>query len=524
MKMGSHLPAGVEPDPLDAGHLNASPNPGHFSYKLLGMISWGVLVFSFVCLVLAPHLLLDIARVVALYMTVRLVAFMVFYLAGLIRVRQAEKRLKAGGHDGVSNPDVTGNQAVHHLVILPNFKEPQEILSRTLHFLSLMPQACDSITVVLAMEEREPEARVKAESLLAQYENRFYRLLATFHPANLPGEAPGKGMNDTWAVRTARRELVDRLGIPPDRVVVTVADSDAILHPGYFTELSRQFSLDPLRYSILWQPPILLGNDIWRAHPPIRLMTFFSNAISVGDYVNPLEAKFPYSTYSLSLKLLEEVDYWDPTLIAEDVNIYMRAFFKKGGKVSLRHLYLPVHCNPVYGASLWHSFGIFYAQKVREGWGGAEIGYLVQKWNVPPRAPFLYKLGRLIKLFHDHLFFSIAGFLVALGTLLSILLDHNPVITLPTHSSYTPLFALLNLLGASALVVIWFTERIRWSRGWSDWNLKTLAGEVASWMIFPLLFFLMMNLPGLQAQTSMLLGHPFSFNRTPKKFDSRMGE
>ncbi len=468
--------------------------------------------------------MLDVARGVAIYMMVRLIAFTFFYLTGLFKIRQMEMRVSAGPYRGLSNHEFARHKAVHHLVVLPNFNEPQEILSRTLQSLIVQAGADQSITVVLGMEEREPGAREKAETLMAQYRGKFYGLMATYHPSNLPGEAPGKAMNETWAAHCARQELVEHLGISPDQIVVTVVDSDSIIHPYYFAELTRQFAADTRRYSLVWQAPILSDNDIWHTSAAIRLVTFYTNAIITGDYLNSWEAKFPYSTYSISLKLLEEVNYWDPTAMAEDVSIFMRAFFKKGGKVFVQRIYLPVHGNPIYGANLWHAIGIFYNQKVRQGWGGAEIGYLFQKWNYPLGAPFFYKLGRLLKLFHDHLFFSTAGFIVTLGTALSIVIDHTAIITLPPASFSPLLFTVLNLLGGSALVVVWLTERVRLSRGWTDWSLKTLASEVASWAIFPVLFFLLMNLPGLQAQTKMLLGQPIPYTRTPKRLNSKIGE
>lgn len=509
---------------INFNRLNANPDPKHFSYKVLGLLSWGVLVFCFAGLVVAPRLLLDVARVVAIYMMVRFIAFTIFYLAGLVKIRETEKRVSASPYRGLSRQEIARDKAVHHLVVLPNFNEPQCILSRTLQSLTVQAGARHNITVVLGMEEREPEAGDKAEVLLAMYKGSFYCLMATFHPSNLPGEAPGKATNETWAVRHAREELVDRLGIPLSQIVVTVIDSDSIIHPHYFAELTRQFAVDPRRYSLVWQAPILLDNDIWHTSAVIRLVTFFSNAITTGDYMNPLEAQFSYSTYSISLKLLEEVNFWDPTVMAEDVNIFMRTFFTKGGQTFIRHIYLPVHGNPVYGVNLWHAIGIFFAQKVRQGLGGTEVGYLIQKWDYPPGAPFFYKLGRLLKLIHDHLFFSTAGFIVALGTVLSIMIDHTAVITFPPASFNPLLFIILNLLGGSALLVIWFSERARLTRGWMDWSLKSLLGEIISWVIFPALFFLLMNLPGLLAQTKMLLGRPLYFNRTPKGLNSKIGD
>ncbi len=508
----------------DTSRLNANPDPKHFSYKVLGVLSWGVLVFCFVSLAVAPHLLLKAARAVAIYMMVRLIAYTVFYLAGLVKIREAEKRAGASPTRGLSRDEISRYQAVHHLVVLPNFDEPQDILKRTLQSLAVQAGVRDHLTVVLGMEEREAGARDKAEALLRMYKGSFYRIMATFHPSDLPGETPGKATNETWAVRRAGEELVERLGIPLRQIVVTVVDSDSIIHPHYFAELTRQFATDPRGDAVVWQAPIFLDNDIWHTSAAIRLVTFFSNAISTGDYISPWEAKFPYSTYSISLSLLEEVNFWDPTAMAEDENIFMRTFFRKGGKTLIRHIYLPVHGNPVYGVNLWHASGIFFNQKVRQGWGGTEIGYLIQMWNYAPGAPFFHKLGRLLKLIHDHLFFSTAGFVVALGTMLSIIIDHTPVITLPPASFNPPLFILLNLMGGSTLVVIWFTERVRLARGRMDWSLKSLLSEVVAWVIFPALFFLLMNLPGLLAQTQMLLGRPISYSRTPKGLNSKIGD
>jgi len=508
----------------DACRLNASPNPGDFSYKILGILSWSVLIFCAVCLFVNPRLLLAVSRVVAIYMMGRLITFAFLNIFGILKIRVKEKSARVSAYQGLSNRELARNKAVHHLVILPNLNEPQEILSRTLHSLAIQEGARQHMTVVLAMEKPEREAKTKAQALLSHYKGRFFHLMATFHPAGLPGEQAGKGVNETWAVRHARKELVETLGISPDAIVVTVCDSDSVMHSHYFAELTRQFASSPDRYTVVWQSPILFDNDIWKTYASIRLLTFFTNAVFMADYVNSLEAKFPYSTYSISLKLLEEVSFWDPTVIAEDVNIFMRAFFSHRGKVRIRHIYLPTCGNPIFGATLWNAILIFYRQKLRHAWGGVEIGYVFQKWNTFPGVPFFYKLGRLLKLFHDHLFFSTAGFIVTVGTILSIVLDKSPVITLPPNSFSPVFFAIFNALGGSALLVVWFTERIRLTRSRSDWSPITLMREVAAWVIFPVLSFLLMNLPGLQAQTMMVLGQPFQFNRTPKRLDAKAGQ
>jgi hypothetical protein len=505
--------------------LNANPDRRHFSYRVLGLLAWIVLAFCFVSLVMAPRLLLEVARSLAIYMILRLIILTILYLAGRVKFMAAERSAGANPDRELSGGQIGRHKAVHHLVVLPNLNEPQDILKRTLQSLCGQAGARDNMTVVLGMEQRELGAKDKAKALLAQFRGKFFQLIAAYHPANLPGEVPGKGMNEAWATRFAHRELVHRLGISPDRIVVTVADADSIIHPHYFAELNRQFTAEARRYSLIWQPPMLIDNEVWQAHALIRLVSFYSNVVSTGDYMNAWEPKFPYSTYSISLKLLEDVDYWDPTVIAEDVNIFLRCFFRRGGQAFIQRIYLPFQSNPIFGANLWHALGIFYIQKLRHGLGGAEIGYLFQKWNYPPGSSFGYKIWLLLKLLHDHLIFSTGGIIIALGTLVSIALDQTAAITLPPAGA-SPSLALLilNLLGSCSLLVIWLVERARLSRGRMDWSFRTLLGEVTSWIFFPALFLLLLNLPILHAQTMMLLGRPTQFKRTPKGHRSTIAD
>jgi hypothetical protein len=507
-----------------SGDLDAHPDPKHFSYRFLGFLSWGVLAACCLGLAVDGRLVLDAARGLALYMMVRLVLFTFFYLGGLAAIHRAGRRSAVRSGCEPSAGEGIRRATIHHLVIVPNYDEPPEILGRTLEALGLQEGARRAVTVVLGMEAREPGARAKARALQARFADRFHNLMATYHPSDLPGELQGKATNATWAVRRARRELVDRLGILPERIVVTVADSDSVLHPGYLAEIARRFDSDPRRYSRVWQPPILFDRDIWRAHPAVRLATFFTNAISLGDYHTPWEARSLYSTYSISLMLLEEIGYWDPALIAEDVTLFMRAFLETAGRVGVQRIYLPVHANPVYGADLRHAAAIFYAQKLRHGLGGAEIGLLLQKWARSPSPPLIERIRRLLKLVHDHLFFSTAGFVVALGTLLSILLDRTAVITAPPAGVEPLPFVILNALGGAALAAVWLTERVRLGLSRENWRPAILIGEAASFALFPVLFLLLFNLPGLHAQTRMLMGRPFYYERTPKWLDSKIGD
>lgn len=73
------------------------------------------------------------------------------------------------------------------------------------------------------MEERDPNGVNVAKSLLQLFSGSFRDMQYTQHPANLPGEAPGKSSNVSWAAREIEHKYVNN----PDwsSVLITVMDS-----------------------------------------------------------------------------------------------------------------------------------------------------------------------------------------------------------------------------------------------------------------------------------------------------------
>src|SRR5262249_42732854 len=149
-------------------------------------------------------------------------------------------------------------------------KEPPEILRRTLASLAAQ-EVAHQLVVVLALEEREQEAPLKARRLMREFAGRFAAFRFTLHPAGLPGEVVGKSSNENFAARETKRWLVDEQGHPLDAVTVTSCDADTVFHPRYFSCLTYKFCTDAQRYRRFWQSPILLNNNIWQSPAPLRV-------------------------------------------------------------------------------------------------------------------------------------------------------------------------------------------------------------------------------------------------------------
>ena len=111
--------------------------------------------------------------------------------------------------------------------------------------------------------------------------------------------------------------------------------------------------------------------------------------------------------------------------------------------------------------------------------------------------------------------FSLGGVITVVGTLLSIIIDGNPVITYPPFP-VPYVMPVLNLMGGLGLVTIWLVERMRCNNKKYSWRFGVILGEIGSWIIFPIITFTLSGIPALHAHTKMLFGGSLTFERTPK--------
>lgn len=75
------------------------------------------------------------------------------------------------------------------------------------------------------MEEREQGSAAKAHSLCSQFRRLFRSINYIMHPNGIPGEAPGKSSNLSWAAK----EISSKYSSPMkpallENIIVTVMD------------------------------------------------------------------------------------------------------------------------------------------------------------------------------------------------------------------------------------------------------------------------------------------------------------
>lgn len=346
----------------------------------------------------------------------------------------------------IRNADLEGEcvDKVVHMIVLPNFKEDEEMLAETLQSLSEADDS-NSFCIVLAMEAREGEGAVqKSDRLKDRFQSLFGCVIATHHrddleevhmDSSVDNEVPGKASNLKWAVTHAFIQLQKQGFLTSlSSVVLTIADSDCLFHPGYFSYVSKEFNAmreDPGTPHLwtMWQAPQLPYRNYWQVPVCSRAWGYAAAMYEFGG-VSSLSfggRHMVFSAYSLPLQLAIHAEAWDGDVIAEDHHCFLKCFFyamrvsamnklnmgeyPTGSQPSvspmlrMRPVYLPVKSTSVLSTKgYWWTWVERWHQARRHAQGVAELSYaLLAAWDALFTLPWqawsfswFYRIGQVV--------------------------------------------------------------------------------------------------------------------------------
>lgn len=480
-----------------------------------GGLAWVAFVVIGIGAYAAPMTVMTAAVLLALYSAAR------FALAGVAQwhgLRQVTRWSAIDWQVAYRNRASSGSldlEAVHHVVIIPNYQESIHILRRSLDRLAQYEAAARSMTVVLAIEAREPAARHKASMLQREYQSRFAHMFVVVHPKGIRGEAQCKSANLAWAARWVRRALVDERGYSLDHLVVTTMDADTLWHPQYFASLGTLFATDAERYRTFWQAPIRYHGNVWSSQPMLRLLHAYSAAWELAYLAAPWWQALPMSSYSVSLCLLARVGYWDPDAIADEWHMFIKAFFGSGGRARLQPIFLPFYASAAVGQTFWQALIERYRQTVRHAWGAKEIGYVVVQMRRSSQVPLRQGLGLLLRVAHDNLLAGVGWVILTVGTQLPVVLHPALFGQQMTSPQFVVLQVSLAVMGILTLAT-WIADmRLRPTRPTGRTRSEWVC-ELASLPLLALLTLGVVAIPVLHSQTRLMMGMPLSFRVAAK--------
>ncbi len=480
-----------------------------------GFLAWLALLLTVAGAVIRPRVVIGVAALLAFYTALRFAFGAVFNLVGLRRIRRWEQTDWVAEYERRAGPESLRREQVRHVVIVPNYKEPVSVLEHTLNTLAVQEGAATQMIIVLAMEGADPTALEKAETLQAAYRPKFASVYFTIHPKGLPGEMQCKSANEAWAARWIKRKLVDEKGYDIDDILVTTMDADTIWHPDYFAALTTLFAVNPERHLRFWQAPIRYHSNIWDVDPTIALVHAYSSAWELVYLSAPGWIPLPMSSYTLSLRLLDGVGYWDGDVIADEWHMFIKAFFQRSGEVRLERVYLPFSGEATSGNGFLDSLKNRYQQSLRHAWGSKEVGYTLARIIERPEIPRGTGLRLFFRVAHDIILAGAGWVIMTVGPQLAFIL--YPELFLAEWR--TPIFLLLqfalglvSILGAVILVV---DLRIRPPKP-RRWTARDVIATLFSFPLLPVMTLIVLAIPTIQAQTLLMFGMPIQFRVTKK--------
>jgi cellulose synthase/poly-beta-1,6-N-acetylglucosamine synthase-like glycosyltransferase len=406
---------------------------------------------------------------------------------------------------------------IYHLIILPMYKESKEVIRATFEAIIDSNYPKDKMIVVLATEERAGEkARKVAQIIKKEFGDKFFRFLITVHPQDIKGELAGKGSNATWAAKQVKKEIIDPLKIPYQNINVSCFDIDTQVYPQYFACLTYHYltAEKPTRSS--YQPIPVYNNNIWQAPAISRVVATSGTFWQMMQQMRP-ERLSTFSSQSLSFKALVEVDFWPTNMVSEDSRIFWQNLLYYDGDYRAIPLYYPVSMDANLGSNLLKTSFNIYRQQRRWGWGAENIPFLLfgflknkkvawQKklhwtwvqlegfWSWATNALLIFLLGWL------PLFLGGQEFNVTL-------LSYN----LPRVTRTLMTLAMVGLIGSAIYSTLLLPKR---PKGCSVLKYGIM---VIQWILIPFTILVFGAIPGLEAQTRLMLGKYMGFWVTPKR-------
>jgi hypothetical protein len=465
---------------------------------------------------------------------------------------------------------------IYHLVILPMYREPYEVVRESFESLLQAHYPKDKFIVVLALEERAgPEVLRMGERIKQEYGGKFFKFFVAVHPENLPGEIPGKSSNQSWAALRVKEEIIDPLirrnstsvrsaissRTPPtvgsekkidglhvfssseptgetqfrrlplegeelassgprsyEDILVSVFDIDTQAFPEYFGRVAYAYLTvkNPLR--CIYQPIPLFTNNIHEAPAPSRVASFSASFWQMMQQARP-ERLTSFSSQTLPLPVVLDIGYWDKGIVSEDSRVFWQGFLRYHGDFRVEPLAYPVSMDANVAPTFWGTLKNIYKQQRRWTWGVENVPYMLEGFRrdpLIPKAKKRYWTFNILESFHSLATNSLMIF--ALGWLPLILGGHVFGQTMLSYNlpRITRFIIDLSLLGISGSVVMGLLLLPR--KPGARLTVIDYFFYVVQWLLVPITLTVFGAVPGLESQTRLALGGKYrlGFWVTPK--------
>ena len=416
---------------------------------------------------------------------------------------------------------------LRHVVIVPTYREPLNVLRKTLNTLVAQTCAKDKVIVVIATEKNDKEAIEKVEALIEEYSKNLLGLFYTVHEKISPVETDGKSSNLAWCARCVQHTILEKWNYVPEQILVTVCDADTYFDEQFCECLSYTHAQNMEPYNCTYQSAENEFPNIWMVPTLVRVKAVVDSINMLGMLSSKYAVPYPYVCYSQSLRTIMDVNGWDVDVVPDDFHHFMKCFFKKDGHFRLVPIFMLTGNNAQEHTNWFSAMRSRYRRAKRDAWGVIDLSYILSQWY--QKRNVLDKHGAFmlfVDVIEHHVSWSSYFLTVMLGGMMSAWL--NPELETYPFGIGIRAMALIAfgpiLFATWAYIVCDFYVRmfLVQDRKYFEANSAPLWWQITSqvqWLLMPLADFIFAAVAALDAQLHMALWPKMSGYRVSKTVD-----
>jgi len=399
--------------------------------------------------------------------------------------------------------------------LIPYASESYEVICATVQSIADSNFPNNRKILCLSSEKAVPKGKEIAEKLAQEFEGQFAHIFITEHELK-PGELKGKSANQNFAARFLYKQITKH-GINPEHIMLTSNDADMLNHKEYHAYLLYKFLSDgEKRFKHIYQSIPNDSIDLWDANFFTRVIVGIGLNLQLSLHQRNNYRRTVYSFYSMNLKTLKDMDFWDVDLIPEDERTMFKALFTFGRDFKVVPLFLPANGRPIQGRNKLKAFREQYKQVLRWGWGASEIAHSLTSSLKYKNVPWRLKSIFIFNQMRTHIEWTTSSILPLFGGLMPLILNKDFGKTY-LGATLPAVLSVLMQLSAVGLLVIMYVEWKVGPKRPKDRGFLFKAFTFGQWILLPWVGFALTAIPALDAQTRLLFNRRIVYVESNKE-------
>jgi hypothetical protein len=402
-----------------------------------GFLMWFLLLLPLVGSNTLPLFVINFIIILSVYWLYRALLVTIGGIIGFIRYKRALKKdwlvecsnLK---RENLLNPEELPKDNIlpKQLIVIANYGENYDILSRTIKAITEQNYPKERIYVAISIEERkakkDEEYAKRGEYLKRDFGEWFGdRLMFFVHPDNIVGEAIGAAANRTWGTKSAV-ELLEGKGEDINEFLVTAPDGDIVFHKEYLASMSHKWLTSEDRNKKFYQTAVYtFNNNYWQVPLLVRILSISLTLPILASSIVERNRRETFSCYSLNLSLMKNVNYWDTSLAIDDTTFYWRPYEYLNGDWHCEVFFIPLAADAIYDPRYIKNHVEQYKQYVRWGWGVISFPIGIKVLLNNNRIPFYERIAKFFHLSEVFIFSKVIAYLIAFGIPILLIFNQN---------------------------------------------------------------------------------------------------